>query len=264
MRKRVCILFLAAVLLMITAAVPVYASEYRFVYDEAVLLTTPKVQQMEETASEISVHYGCGVYIVTVYDYAEYGSDVRSAAENFFLSHDLGLGSDDNGILLFLSMAERDYALIAHGNLGNRAFTDYGKELLCEEFLDDFRYDSWAAGFEDYLSACDQFLYAEATGTPVDVEQGSGNGAALTWVLLLLVPAAVAGISCGVMAASMKTAKTKTHADDYIQRRGIHLTGRHDRFLTRTVVRQKIESSSSSGGGTRVNSGGFSGRSGKF
>lgn len=262
MRKKIFFLFLVAALLTMSMAIPVHASEYTFVYDEAFLLTTPKVQQLEEMASDISVRYGCGIYIVTVSDYAEYGSNVRNAAENFFITHDLGLGSDGNGLLLFLSMAERDYALIAHGNLGNRAFTDYGKELLCEEFLDDFRYDSWAAGFEDYLSTSEKFLDAESTGAPVDVGQGS-NDAALTWVLVLLVPAAVAGISCGIMATSMKTAKVKTHADDYIQRRGIHLTGRHDRFLTRTVVRQKIESSSSSGG-TRVNSGGFSGRSGKF
>ena len=261
MRKKICFLLLTTALLLMMV-VPVYASEYTFVYDEAFLLTTPMVQQLEDTAADISVEYGCGVYIVTVYDYTDYGNSVRNAAENFFLSHDLGLGSDANGVLLFLSMAERDYALIAHGNLGNRAFTDYGKELLCEAFLDDFRYDSWAAGFEDYLSTSEKFLDDESTGAPVDVGQGS-NDAALTWVLVLLVPALIAGISCGVMAASMKTAKERKNADGYIQNRGIELTGRHDRFLTRTVVRQKIESSSSSGG-TRVNSGGFSGRSGKF
>ena len=70
----------------------------------------------------------------------------------------------------------------------------------------------------------------------------------------------IAGIACGVMAASMKTARRKSHANDYSK--GVQITGRHDRFITRTVVRQKIESSSS--GGTRVNSGGFSGKSGKF
>lgn len=265
MRKKICFLLLTTALLLMMV-VPVYASEYTFVYDEAFLLTTPMVQQLEDTAADISVEYGCGVYIVTVYDYTDYGNSVRNAAENFFLSHDLGLGSDANGVLLFLSMAERDYALIAHGNLGNRAFTDYGKELLCEAFLDDFRYDSWAAGFKDYLSGCEEFLYAQATGMAVDVGRHNGGpdpDTGLTLVMLLLVPALIAGVSCGVMAASMKTAKERKNADGYIQNRGIELTGRHDRFLTRTVVRQKIESSSSSGG-IRVNSGGFSGRSGKF
>ena len=175
MKRRFWSIFSVLLLLMLLA-LPVQASEYRFVFDEAVLLTTPKAEQLDEMAADLSVRYDCGVYIVTVLDYTEYGSDVRSAAENFFLDHDLGLGSDANGVLLMLSMLERDYALIAHGDLGNTAFTDYGKEILSEAFLDDFRYDSWAAGFADYLSTSEEFLHAASTGAPVDVQQESGSG----------------------------------------------------------------------------------------
>jgi len=252
-----------AVLLLVLTQLPLSAQafEYDFVHDEALLISASKGAQLNEVAAGISERYGCGVYIAAVADYTIYGSDVREAAENYFLAHDFGVGNDDNGVLLFLSMAQRDYALIAHGSTGNTAFTDYGKDILSEEFLDDFYYDDWAGGFSDYLSVSEQLLYAAATGEPVDVEQGSSTG--LTLVMVLLIPALIAGVSCGVMAASMKTARSKTHADDY--KKEIQITGRHDRFITRTVVRQKIESSSSShGGGTRVNSGGFSGKSGKF
>ena len=92
-----------------------------------------------------------------------------------------------------------------------------------------------------------------------------GSDVGMTLLMILLIPAAIAGVACGVMTASMKTARAKTQADDY--RREVNVLGRRDRFITRTVVRQKIESSSSSSssrGGTRVNSGGFSGKSGKF
>lgn len=248
------------IMLLMLLTLPVQASEYRFVFDEAYLLSSNEAEELDRTAAEISTRYNCGVYIVSLYDYTEYGSDVRSAAEKFFLTHDLGLGSDENGVLLMLSMLERDYALIAHGDVGNRAFTDYGKDILSEEFLDDFRYDSWAAGFADYIDVSEELLYAESIGTPVDVRQGSGMG--MTLIMVLLIPALIAGIACGVMAASMKTAKRKTNANDYSK--AVQITGHHDRFITRTVVRQKIESSSSSSGGTRVNSGGFSGKSGKF
>ena len=248
------------ILLLAMLTLPVQASENRYVFDEAFLLSTAKAEELDQAAADISVRYDCGVYIVTLLDYSEYGSDVRAAAENYFLAHELGHGSDDNGVLLMLSMLERDYALIAHGNLGNTAFTDYGKDVLSEAFLDDFRYDSWAAGFADYIDGSEELLYAAATGTPVDVEQGNGIG--MTLVMILLVPALIAGVVCGIMAASMKTAKRKTDANDYSK--GIQLVNRQDRFITRTVVRQKIESSSSSGGGTRINSGGFSGKSGKF
>ena len=248
------------VMLIILLALPAQASEYRFVFDEAYLLSASKAEELDRAAAEISTNYDCGVYIVTLFDYAEYGSNVRSAAENYFLTHDLGLGSDDNGVLLMLSMMERDYALIAHGDVGNRTFTDYGKDVLSDAFLDDFRYDSWASGFADYINVSEELLYAAYTGTPVDVRQGSGMG--MTLVMVLLIPALIAGVACGIMAASMKTARKKTNANDYSK--AVQITGHHDRFITSTVVRQKIESSSSSSGGTRVNSGGFSGKSGKF
>jgi len=253
---------LAVLFLLIAALSPtVQATTYNYVYDEALLITAGKAAELNEKAADISERYGCGVYIAAVLDYTEYGSSVREAAENYFLARGFGVGNDDNGVMLFLSMAERDYALIAHGDIGNEAFTDYGKDVLSDAFLDDFGYDDWAGGFTDYLNVSEQLLYAAATGEPVDVQQGSGIG--LTLVMVLLIPAAIAGIACGIMAASMKTARSKTQADDY--RGEVQITGRHDRFITRTVVRQKIESSSSSrGGGTKVNSRGFSGKSGKF
>lgn len=262
MRFRKWSVFALLLALLLSLMLSVSASEYSFVDDGADLLTTEEELYLEEAAEEIAVRYGCGVYIVTMWDYEAYGSNVRSAAEQYFLNHGCGLGSDDNGVLLLLSMAERDYALIAHGSIGNSAFTDYGKEMLSDKFLDDFGYDEWFDGFADYLSGSNHFLSAAAAGSPVDIGQSSGGGVGMTLIMILLIPAAIAGIACGIMAASMKTARKQTHADDY--RKGIQLTHRQDRFITRTVVRQKIESSSSSSGGTRVNSGGFSGKSGKF
>ena len=260
MRYRKWYIGILAMILLVALTVNVSASDGMFLFDEANLLTSEEKQAINEHAEDISREFGCGVYIVTVWDYNTYGSSVRTAAENFFLNNRLGLGEDASGVLLMLSMAERDYALIAHGNIGNGAFTDYGKDVLSDEFLDDFGGNDWYSGFADYVSCSGTFLDSFRQGTPVDVNQDSGSGLGFALVMILLIPAAIAGIACGIMASSMKTARKKTHADDY--RQGLQLTGRHDRFMTRTVVRQKIESSSS--GGTTVNSRGFSGKSGKF
>ena len=260
MRYRKWYISILAVILVLTLTVRVSASDGMFLFDEANLLTSEEKQTINEYAEDISYQFGCGVYIVTVWDYNAYGSDVRTAAENFFLNNGLGLGADANGVLLMLSVADRDYALIAHGSIGNGAFTDYGKDVLSDAFLDDFGDNDWYSGFADYASYSGTFLDSYRQGTPVDVNREEGSGMGFALVMILLVPAAIAGIACGIMASSMKTARKKTHADDY--RQGLQLTGRHDRFMTRTVVRQKIENSSS--GGTTVNSRGFSGKSGKF
>ena len=258
MKCRKCVM---VILLCLLVVLPVQAAEFGYVFDEVGLLTPEEALELDNLAGNISHQYDCGVYVVTTWDYSAYGATVRGAAENFFLMNDLGFGSDDNGVLLMLSMADRDYALIAHGKTGNAAFTDYGKDVLSESFLENFSYDDWPGGLMNYVVNSGTFLESADRGRPVDVGQGSGTG--LTLVMVLLIPALIAGIACAVMAASMKTARIQTHADDY--RGDVRITGRHDRFITRTVVRQKIESSSSSSrGGTTVNSGGFSGKSGKF
>lgn len=260
MKYRKWSIFAVLLLLIAALSLSVHASEYAFVHDEVGLLDVYQVAHLDEMATDISERYDCGVYIVTMWDYTQYGSTVRDAAENYFLANGFGISDDDNGVLLLLSMTGRDYALIAHGSIGNAAFTDYGKDVLSETFLDDFQYDDWPGGLEGYVEKCDDLLYAASIGTPVDVEEESSLGFAI--VMSLLISAVIAGIACGIMAISMKTARISTHADDYSQ--NVQITGRHDQFITRTVVRQKIETSSSSSGGTKVNSRGFSGKSGKF
>ena len=252
-------IFLLACLMLLALAMPVTAAA-QYVVDDADILSDSEERELEALASELSARYDCDICILTVWDYRDYGSSgVRGAAEQYFTENSLGQGSDKNGVLLLLSMAERDYALIAHGGLANASFTDYGKEVLSGEFLDDFRYDDWYDGFYDYLDGCEWLLDEAEQGEPVDVSRG-GSGS--IW-LVFLVPLAVAGAACGVMVATMKTARKQTHANTYIPDGGVRITGRSDRFINRTVVRQKIENNASSGG-TRVNSGGFTGRSGKF
>ena len=55
--------------------------------------------------------------------------------------------------MLALSMAERDFQMLAHGDTANAAFTDYGKYIMQDEFLDNFREDDWYGGFADYIAA---------------------------------------------------------------------------------------------------------------
>ena len=61
-------IFLLTLILMLSAAMQVSASEYRFVYDESDVLTADEECLLEDYAAEISTQYGCGIYIVTVRD----------------------------------------------------------------------------------------------------------------------------------------------------------------------------------------------------
>ena len=266
------IVVLAIMLVAISAASAESGQELPyFVSDTAGLTTTDQWQKLETDAERISNRYGCGVYVVSLQDYRDYGSysNIRNFSEEFYNHYRLGLGQNRNGILLVLSMAERDYCLIAYGSDAHYAFTDYGKEVLANSFLDDFKRNDWNGGFADYISGCEELLSRAAEGKPVDVQYESRNGIPpeISTAIIIGLPLLVSFGACEGMKRRMKPVRPQNRADEYIVPGGIHFSLKRDVFVNRTVSRTVIRSEnrdSSFGGGTTVNSGGFSGHSGKF
>ncbi len=268
MKKQIFCL-IAALMLLLGLSVCASAHESAYVFDYAGLLTEDQADALETRCQEAEDAYGCGVYIVTIDDYSLYydAGSIEGFSEGFFLDHALGTGEEQNGILLALSMAERDYDLCAHGAAGHRAFTDYGKGVLAERyFLSAFGEDNWYAGFDRYVDGCMEFLRLDAQGEPFDRAtdpERLEDIQVLKWLAVILVPLLTALVVCLVMKGKMKTARRQTHADAYIPSNGVRLTRQDDVYLTTTQTRVKIETQKS-GGGTTVNSGGFSHSSGKF
>ena len=267
------ILILALMLLTGTAASAESAQKLPYYVSDTANLVPDQWQKLETAAERVSEQYGCGVYIVTLQDYRDYGSysSMRSFSEDFYNRYHLGIGEKQNGILLVLSMAERDYSLIAYGSDAHYAFTDYGKTMLENSFLDDFRRDDWNGGFSDYISGCEQLLSRAADGNPVDVsyESRSGIPSELSNGIIIGVPLLVSFGACEGMKRRMKPVKPQSRADEYIVPGGIHFNLKRDVFVNRTVSRTVIrtenrDSHYGGGGGTTLNSGGFSGHSGKF
>lgn len=270
MKKRIAWL-LATLLLLLAFAVPAWAAGFEeaqldFVSDEAGLLSDDEYRRLEQQAATISAQYECGVYIIVLDDFTDYvyDTDPYEAAKTIYGEYTLGYGAEKSGVLLMLSMAERDYALIAYG-YGNTAFTDYGKEKLCDEFLDNFGDDDWYGGFYDYLEKCDSMLAAARDGHPLDVDSNP-LVAPLGVAISLLLGFLLALLLCqSLKKRQMQSVAEKTEADTYLVGQSVAITGRRDRFTHTTETRRKIEKDSdSSGGGTTIDSDGFSGKSGKF
>ena len=243
-----------------------------YVTDSAGLLSADQYEALNEQARAISEQYQCGVYIVTVDDYQRYTSgDVYDCATELYNKYNLGYGDTKDGVLLLLSMADRDYTLIAHGDKGNAAFTDYGKERMADSFLRYFGRDDWKGGFSDYLSSSSQFLEMEANGEPYDNYDGNGgegpSKAARTGVVLG-VPTVISGLVNRMQSRKMKSVRSRTNASAYAAPSGLVLHGKQDRYTHSTESRTRIVSTNthrgSGGGGTTIGHGGFSGHSGKF
>lgn len=237
-----------------------------YVTDAAGLLTREEALALEVRAEQIAENYRCAPCILVVENFRDYENtdDIYEAGMNLYERLGLGYGPEKNGLLLVLSMAERDYALLSYGAAANRAFTDYGKDYLSDRFLDNFREDDWAGGFRDYLDTGAWLLEQARNGTPYDVNNAPEEPGFS--FLIILIPLVLALVVCLILMAQMKTANRKTEAGDYMVQGGTDMRIVQDIFTHRTVTRQVIQQNSGKGGGggTTVNSRGFSGKSGKF
>ena len=287
MMKKLTAIF-AAVLLLLAMSVPAIAQETeQFVFDLEGYLIEDAANELNTAAERVSRQYNCGVYIAVFGNMEDYGYyDIESFGEEVYRSFELGYSEDGDGILLVMSMENRDYNLTAYGDFANYAFTDYGKEELADYFLDNFRSNDWAGGFARYIVGCEKLLDTAANTEPLDISgyddedavAGYGYTASAPKSLssriadhlpVGLIVGILAGICyCTILKSKMKSAVTATRADDYVCEHGVEMRTVIDKFTHTTVVRQHIShdsgSHSSGGGGTHVNSGGYSHSSGKF
>lgn len=266
MKKKITLSLLLALCLVLSLGGMALASSQitmPHVTDAVGLLSNEEIMALEQQAGQIEDSYGCAPYILVVEDFRVYEdtTDIFEAGMNLYERWELGHGPEKNGLLLILSMAERDYALVTYGSVTHQAFTDYGQDALCEQFLDNFRNDDWAGGFRDYLDGCAWLLEQAKNGTPYDVDTAPKGFSPL----ILVIPLVLALAVCLVLTAQMKTAKRKTEAGDYMVQGGAEMRVVQDIFTHRTVTRQVIQSENKGGGGgTTINARGFSGKSGKF
>lgn len=264
-------LFLSALLIFQLFAFTAFAqNKYSLVDDEYGLLSDSEVAILQQKASEIAAQYDCGVYIAVVEDMddcdVQYSDafGIEAYAQYYFFGNNLGVGESGDGIFLVMSMAERDYDIMAHGNFGNYAFTDYGKDKLADSFLSDFGNNDWFEGFSHFLTKTESMLKLASEGNPLDVGSKNHN-LPFSIAVGLIFGFIVALISCGVMKSSMKKVKIASGAVGFISENGINIASKSDLFTHNTVVRHKNSSySGGSGGGTHINSSGSSHHSGKF
>lgn len=266
--KRKITVFLLTLLVMMSIpvfAVPGYikntvsttqsASRLYYITDVYGILTDEQNAQMEAEAERISLQYGCGIYVVAVDDYQNYGSGgVFDVAAEIYHEYTLGEGEGRNGIILLLSMKARDYAIFVYGADAEYAFNEYGLVKLEDEFLDDFAQNRWFDGVSDYIDTCENYLELAKEGKPVSKSKGPAIAIVVAGSMVIAL------IVCLVMNSGMKNVSKQVSAVQYISGDGLQLSKERDIYSHTTETRTKIEKESSK---SESGSGG-SGRSGKF
>ncbi len=244
------------ILLTLLLSIPSYAANH--VTDTVGLLTSTEIDELSVQAQIISEKHDFGIYFMTIDDFRDYtdSNDIFDAATALYKQHNMGMGDERKGLLLLLSMSERDFSLITYSDLGNFIFDNGTREEVVDCFLDNFASNDWYGGFSDYIEASDTAL-----------EDTSGRlrmAIALRIGIILLVPLLIAAAITFVLGLKMESVIDVAEANAYVSG-GLILTNSLDQYSHTTQTRTKIEDNDSDSGSSRSSSsGGFSGTSGKF
>ncbi len=221
------------------------------VVDSADILSESEEKELLTLVNEIVERQKVDVAIVTVEDFNTY--EVWDAAEDFYQDNNYGYGDKKDGIMLYISMADRDWAIYTFG-YAKEVFTDPPLDRLEESFLDLLGQDKYFEGFKGFAKCVDEEITDHKEGKP---------DKPFSFVFNLLISLAigfvVAFIVTNSMKAKLKSVKRQAAATEYTKLGSMKVQQSRDVFLytttTKTAKPKSSNHSSSSGGG---------GRSGKF
>lgn len=267
MKKKI-ITALIALIVVATTAAPVFAAgSLPRLVDAADLLSDSEESTLLAKLNEISERQQADIVVVTV-DTLD-GKTPMEYADDFYDDNGYGFGADKDGVLLLVSMEDRDWWMSTTG-YGITAITDAGIEYISDKFLSDLSDGDYAEAFTTYAGLCDDFFTRAKDGAPYDVgnlpKEPFKPGKSL--LIALGIGFVIALIVTGVMKGKLKTARFRPSADSYIKTNSMHVTQSRDLFLYTHVDRRERpkETSSSGGSGTHTSSSGTThgGGGGKF
>lgn len=269
------IITLMIVLLMIFSAGSLAADADR-VADRAMLLDENEEDILRGQISRIADEHQFDAVILTVLSLE--GKSAQEYADDYFDYNGYGYGSGHDGILIMVSVGQRDWAISTCGR-GQEVFTQYGLEQLSEQILPYLKEDDYFQAFERFLELTADYLDEAEDNRPYDVnnkpyiEEPAEPDGGINVTTYIIACAAVgltaAFITTGSMKRKLKSVRPQHNAHQYA--RNFELTSARDMFLYRTVTktaRPTQDSSSRTGGGSvsHTSSSGRShgGMSGKF
>ena len=273
MKKRLFTLILALALCL-CCAFPAMADNFdnKRIVDEAGLLTDTQREELSGVLDEISDRQQLDIIVVTSNDLR--GCDTATeCADEFYDQNGYGCGENKDGILLLISMADRDWAISTSGRAVG-AFTDYGCDYIADKIMPDLSESDYAAAFTCFAELCDDFITQADAGEPLDYPTDSRSGKeplSLKWIpISIVIGVVIALIVVACMKAKLKTVRFQPAASNYVKSGSMNLTGSSDLYLYSTVSRTERPKDNDSGGGggshVHMSSSGsmHGGRSGKF
>lgn len=274
MTKKIICLLLCLCLLPVCMVQAVNVPELPRVVDEAGLLSSSEIESLSSAIDGIIEEYQMDVVILTV-DSLRYKS-AQDYADDYYDDNGYGAGSNYSGVLLLISMEDRDWWISTCGD-AIYAITDYGIESLFSEMSFYLSVDMFYEAFRAYLDALPEYFRAYRNGNPIDGNIGFYDGPGSyspgtseevvyyhdsessiigNFFISLLIGLVAALITILIMRGSMNTKRAQHSAADYFKQGSFHLRVHRDLFLYSNVTKtaRPKNNGSSGGGGSRTHS----------
>ena len=259
MMKKLCSLLLC-LLLVLTLSISAFAMNagYAHVMDYVGLLSAPERDTLCEKLDEISLRLDFDVVVVAVP--STEGMEPMDFADDYYDYNGYGLGENRDGVLLLLSMENRDYWISTRG-YGQDALPTETLIFIEEQFLPLISQGNYFAGFCNFADWVDSCVTSAKNGSPIDEynlpKAPFAFGSKL--VVSLIIGLILGAIVVLILKGQLKSVKAKNNAADYVRSGSLNLTQSQDLFLYHTVNRiRKPEPSQRSGGGSHISSSGAS------
>ena len=270
MKNKILIL-LASLSLLFFSYVPVWASPnaagYDLIEDGANLLTDQEEVDLLYELEAIQEDLGVDVVIVTTYSLD--GKSPTAYADDFFDYNGYGQNASKDGILLLVSMEDRDWRISTHGE-AIRYFTDAGLDYMSDHFLSYLSSGEYAKCFEVFADLSRDFIVQAVQDRPYDKSNLPKQRHISMMVVLveLVVGFGMAALYCFFEKGKLTSVRQNDAAMDYVRQGSMKMQIQQDRFLHSTVTSRVIERDHGSDGGssTHTSSSGEShgGTGGKF
>lgn len=258
MRNKILTFILAILAVAFVFTAPAKA-ETTYIFDEANVLTKTQASNVQKKLSEYSKEVGFDIVIVTVDAYE--GESIEEYAHHYY-NNIFQSEANGNGIILMLSMAERDWTMQTFGT-GEDMFIDEGLIYLENEVITFVSRGYYYDAFNKFGDECSEIVtfYTEkgkAFGSPsFNIKRN--------FILAVIIGCVISYFVLSRMKAQLKTVAPRHTAEMYVRENSLNITRANDFFLYRTFTRvPKPKNNSSSSGRSGGSRSSGSGRSGKF
>lgn len=251
--KKTLFLLITAVMILLTSALPVFASTSQVV-DGAGRLTDAEKSAISDKAASLSGKYKIDVVVVTtselelsgLSDY-EFNRKIMNYADDYYDYN--GFGKD--GMLLLVAFDGDDIGFwISTTGKCYDYFTTDDIDDIRGDYSYDFRYRGLSHGkaIENALDGCGRVIKDYRSVSPV------------IFIAAVLVGIIATAVITGKMKRQLKSVRSKAAASDYVAKDSLNITQASEKYLYKNVTRVRIDNDSRSGGshGGHISSSGSS------